>query len=953
MSQSMSAHDRTERRAGYIFILIFALMAIGVAMGGSVYYLNYERNFRVQVENDLSNIAKLKAGELALWRGERLGDGAVLFKNATFSALVRRFLEKPEDTDARTRLQSWMGKYITAYHYMDVYLVDTQGQIRISVPQPPGPHVSSVARDVTEILRSGQVTLKDFHRDAPDGPVHLAVVVPIFDDLDDSRPLGVLALSIDPKTYLYSFIASWPTSSETGETLLVRRDGDDALFLSELRFHENAPLNLRIPLTKTEVPAVRAALGQEGVFKGVDYRGAPVIAAARAVPGSPWVMVARMNTSEVYGPVRERLWETVAFAGVLLFGSGAAMGIIWRQKSARYMERDKAAEAVRVAEERYRSIFAQAADGIWLIDAQTGAIVEFNAKAHESLGYTREEFGKIRIADIESVETADEIAGHMRKVMEEGSDVFETKHRARNGETRDILVSANLITMGGRKHLQSITRDITDRKRMEAALRESEQKFLRFFMMVPVPLGVVNNDGVITYFNGRFTEVFGYTRQDVPTIKEWWERAYPDESYRSWVLDTWGAAVAKAAKEGTQIEPIEYKVTCKNGEERLVLIGGAILEDSVLATFVDITDRKRAESDLILAKERAEAATKLKDQFVSLVAHDLRSPFASMMGLLKDFAEHKPCLANDEDQKVLHLVFESGDRMMTMIDQLLKISRLQTGQITPHFRFFKGYMAVAVAMESLSHSAAQKGIVMINEVPVDMRLYADPSLFDEVLLNLLSNAIKFCSRGDKITVLAPPGLKSAIAVRDTGKGISEKIMPDIFKHDVKTTTTGTDGEPGSGLGLPYSHDIMRAHGGELTVESAPGKGTVFCVMLPYVRPVALIVDDDPVTLMVTRRYLEKIGIDVIEALDAEKALSAMKERRPHIIITDIIMPGMDGFALLDRLKQESATRGIPVIVMTSTNGEAREKALRRGADDFVSKPVEVDDFIPRVRRFVG
>jgi signal transduction histidine kinase len=374
---------------------------------------------------------------------------------------------------------------------------------------------------------------------------------------------------------------------------------------------------------------------------------------------------------------------------------------------------------------------------------------------------------------------------------------------------------------------------------------------------------------------------------------------------------------------------------------------------SVIGNIMDITERKRAEDELREAKEQAEAATKLKDKFVELVAHDLRSPFTAMMGLLRLFGERKSLLTSEDDKQILDRIFKSGDRMMAMIDQLLKISRLQTGKITPQPRFFKGYMAVAATIGSLSHNAAQKGIAITNDIPVDMRFYADPTLFDEVLGNLLSNAIKFCSKGDKITFFVPPGSNSAIAIRDTGKGIDDKRIPDLFRDEVTTTTLGTAGEMGTGLGLPFSHDIMEAHGGELTVESAPGKGSVFCAKLPHVTPLALVVDDDPDMLLILRIHLEKIGADVIEALDGEKALSAMKDRLPHIVITDIMMPGMDGFTLLDRIKQNSQTSGIPVIVITSADGEIRGDAFRHGADDFVSKPIDPQDFIPRVRRFVG
>ena len=158
--------------------------------------------------------------------------------------------------------------------------------------------------------------------------------------------------------------------------------------------------------------------------------------------------------------------------------------------------------------------------------------------------------------------------------------------------------------------------DITERKQAEEELHASEQKFMRLFMLVPIPLGVVNKDGVIAYFNDPFTRVFGYTTDDVPTMKEWWQLAYPDASYRQWVMDSWGAAVVKAAKEGTDIEPAEYRVTCKNGAERIVLIGGAALEDNVLATFIDITERKQAEEmlrKLSIAVEQSPASVVITD----------------------------------------------------------------------------------------------------------------------------------------------------------------------------------------------------------------------------------------------------------------------------------------------------------------------------------------------------
>ena len=131
------------------------------------------------------------------------------------------------------------------------------------------------------------MTLLDFHRDTADGAIYLALLAPIFAEQEANRPLGILVLRIDPRVYLYPHVQEWPVPSASAETLLVRREGTDILYLNELRFQANAALNLRTPLANTQLPAVKAALGQEGIVEGVDYRGVAVIADVRGVPVRP------------------------------------------------------------------------------------------------------------------------------------------------------------------------------------------------------------------------------------------------------------------------------------------------------------------------------------------------------------------------------------------------------------------------------------------------------------------------------------------------------------------------------------------------------------------------------------------------------------------------------------------------------------------------------------------
>lgn len=341
-SGALGSRPREVPETSHLLLLVFVLLAAGIVTTGYLYYRHYEQTYRSEVEGRLSAIAELKVGELTSWRRERMADGEVLFNNGAFSSLVRRALVSPTDSEARRQLQEWMGKYVDNCQYDQIRLLDAQGATQVVVPSNRAGVSSTVVQRVPEILRTSHVTFQDFYRNEHDQRVYLAILVPILEGADAHRPLGVLVLRIAPDVYLYPFIKRWPTPSATAETLLVRREGHDVVFLNELRFATNTALNLRAPLGGgTAVPAIQAVLGMESVMEGRDYRNVPVLAALRTIPDSPWALVARMDMMEVYAPMRERLWQVVIMMGILLFGAGASVGLVWRHQRARYY-RDRA-----------------------------------------------------------------------------------------------------------------------------------------------------------------------------------------------------------------------------------------------------------------------------------------------------------------------------------------------------------------------------------------------------------------------------------------------------------------------------------------------------------------------------------------------------------------------------------------------------------------------------------
>ncbi|MDH7487704.1 MAG: PAS domain-containing protein [Anaerolineae bacterium] len=477
------AVKKQTQRSLAVFLLIFAVMAAGIAALGYLSYRNYERQFRAQAESQLSAIAELKVNELVNWRAERLGDAQAVGQNPLFAALAERYLENPADTQAQAQMQAWLDSLRRAHDYERVFLLDVDGVERMSSPATPEPVAAHLTREVTAALSARQVTFLDFHRHSADGPIYLSLLVPIYAE-QDSRPLGVLVLRIDPGLYLYPFIQQWPVPSASAETVLVRREGDEALYLNELRFQANTALNLRVSLENTERPAVQAALGREGIVEGVSYRGVPVIAAVHPVPGSPWFLAARVDAAEVYAPLHQRLWQTVVFFGALMATSGAGLASLWRQQSVRYYRQQaETAQALRASEERFRLAAQSASDLIWEWDIANGRLDWFGA-IDELLGYAPGEFPRTIEAweGIIHPDDHDRVMATLDRHLKAGAPyVEEYRVRCKDGTFRYWTDKGEAVWdgEGNAYKMIGVCSDITERKRAEEQLQATHAELQR------------------------------------------------------------------------------------------------------------------------------------------------------------------------------------------------------------------------------------------------------------------------------------------------------------------------------------------------------------------------------------------------------------------------------------------------------------------------------------------
>jgi CheY-like chemotaxis protein/anti-sigma regulatory factor (Ser/Thr protein kinase) len=361
-----------------------------------------------------------------------------------------------------------------------------------------------------------------------------------------------------------------------------------------------------------------------------------------------------------------------------------------------------------------------------------------------------------------------------------------------------------------------------------------------------------------------------------------------------------------------------------------------------------------SEHELHSAKEKAEEYAMLQDKFVSLVAHDLKSPLASMTGLLMILDTEWDNLQTERRREILGRAVESGAHMAQVIEEILSISRLRTGQVKPDPAFLDAYWLIEMAIESMSRWAQEKGVALVNEIKTGSRIYADLSLLADALKNVISNAIKFSQKGGVVTITyARNATTTSVCVKDTGVGMDQDMVSRLFHEETRQSRPGTAGETGTGWGLKYCMDIMTAHKGGLQVSSEKGKGAALTLSLPTVKPVVLIVDDEPFFLRIMRKLTEEMEAVAIEAADGEEALKSIGKATPHLIISDIHMPNLDGVALLERVRKRKETALTPFIILTSDKSiELRDTAFRLGANDFVNKPLVMEDFIPRVKRFI-
>lgn len=499
-------------------ILVFGLLAsviVLVGLGGVAFTASNQRENEVQ---RLQAIANLKSGQIEAWLEARREHAVVMRSDATLVELYRRWRQLGDEA-SHARLRARLGIYRQDLNYQDILLLDEQGTAARASGggrSAPPPILAEAAR---KALESGQVRSTDLYRSQPSGrEIHLDFVAPL--PATEEEPRLVVVLRVNPDHFLYPFIQSWPVPSASAETLLFRRDGDDVLFLNELRHRSDTALKQRVSMAQTQLLAVQALegrLGPGGLVEGVDYRPVPVLGVVKRIAGTNWYLVAKLDKFELHAQARRDAgW--IALASILaLVIAAAAIGLIHQRRELRLSLLQSRHQAEKLQALQLLDAIAEGStDAIYAKDV-AGRYLLVNRELSRFLGKTRAQvLGQDDAAVFQPLD-AERLKESDRQVMDSGEVATSEEMLRTAGGIRTFLTTRGPLqdAQGQVVGLFGIARDITERKQQERELRASEARFRAIFDGVNDAIFLHDaKSGAILDVNAQMTQMYGYGRKE-------------------------------------------------------------------------------------------------------------------------------------------------------------------------------------------------------------------------------------------------------------------------------------------------------------------------------------------------------------------------------------------------------------------------------------------------------
>ncbi|MFM8766953.1 MAG: PAS domain S-box protein, partial [Rubrivivax sp.] len=560
---------------------------------------------------------------------------------------------------------------------------------------------------------------------------------------------------------------------------------------------------------------------------------------------------------------------------------------------------------------------------------------------------------------------------------------YRPSHLGRQAYWMQSTRTGGLPRPDGTRNYYSFGIDTTDRVKREAERQAHAQQMQTLLSSFPGGIASIDHEGRYLYVNQIMADILRRPAEQVVgrMVEDVLPQRAPRLRQELLLLQQGQVLVEEVARTSPDGGPDAYFQAT-----RVASPPDAQGRHTYYAFTVDITERRRAEARAVGARGEAERTNPAQSQFMSQMSHELRTPLNAVLGfgqLLQDDPQHP--LA---PKQLLHVqeILKGGEHLLNLINGLLDISRIESGKFAVQLGPVPVTDLVNEALKLMQPVAGRAGISMpaALDAPADLHLRADRTRLMQVLLTLLSHAIKYNRERGSVSVewLCEQG-EVTLGVRDTGPGLTREQRQQLFEPFQRLHAEGTRIE-GTGIGLALSRRLIEAMGGAIGVDSEPGRGCLFWVRMPHAEPAAadptrpapldadhaddglltpardvlpctvLYIEDNPVNLLVMQAMIARIPrLEMISADDGAPGLGLALRARPDLILTDIQMPGMDGFELLRQLRAHEATRAIPVVAISA---DAMPDTVARGQAagfaEYLTKPVQMDALHEVVQRLL-
>lgn len=876
----------------------------------------------------LRGMRDLKVREINSWLDSRIGDVKTIVGDHEIMDYTAMYFHKDFDQEqdhtteiALELLQRYIDNY-NAYDEMIIINAET-GRIILSTDK------SSIGQDKSGNsyfkgpLESNGIFINDIHRTAFDNDQPaMTFSIPILCNIhEDSHTHGVLVARIDLNNSLYKLLLNRTGMGKTGETLIVNKQ---VMALNELRYYENAPLNLKIQAE----PAVNAAQGLTGIIEVDDYRPEPVLAAYTHIPRTDWGFVAKQDQKEVYASIDD-MYRSIAILALVV-----SFGIILFGLRLAYSSTRPILNMVAVAEKMAAGDLAARAD-IETSDETNLLAASLNQLAG-------------------SVDLQQEITHGLRLVS-------------------DALVSANNLKDMGAQLLQTYASISNAEVGAFYLLNKQKDRF------EPLTSFGYDSEQLLHFKAGELEGEFGkaIATNQIGHIKEIPEdtrflfktaygKAIPREiiTIPLHVNDVVTGILTLASLRPCSDSALKIinqsQINLNTGfskllaEEEMQKIATELVaknqELEALAEELQSQTEELQEQNIELDIQRSqvEEANRLKSEFLSNMSHELRTPLNSIMALSNVLRQQTSDRLNDEESAYLEVVERNGRQLLNLINDILDLSKIEAGQMDLVASEFSLENLIEDFIESLQPLANENGNTLKAQIAGNLPIMnSDQTIVQRILQNLIGNAVKFTRNGEVEVHASMQGDKIHVTVQDTGIGISEESLPYIFEEFRQVDGTTTRNYEGTGLGLTIAYRSALILGGDISVESKLGEGSSFTLTLPVIplesfasaqdqqrRPLSppqnvktlgrdeirlLIVEDQEPAVIQLRSMLESAGYIIDVAKNGQVALDYLQGSTPDGILLDLMMPGVDGFEVLKRIRNNQSTIQVPVLVLTAKN----------------------------------